>query len=200
MGESEPQEMLSERGPVVVPQPDPALRRLLIIGLIGAAVALTLGIYANAHTPSSDLTITLGFSNTITMKVWLTTIALCFAVVQLLSALWMYGRLPLGSAPAWLGSVHRISGRIAFLLSLPVAYHCLYQLGFQHSSTRVLAPLDPRLPVLWSVHGEGADRPLPQPSRQRSSDRGRPRVRGARLHLDLQRRSGTSTTSGFPSP
>jgi Family of unknown function (DUF6529) len=56
----------------------------------------------------------------------------------LLSALWMYGRLPLGIAPARLGSLHRISGRLAFLLSLPVAYHCLYQLGFQHTSTRVL--------------------------------------------------------------
>ena len=50
----------------------------------------------------------------------------------------MYGRLPLGAAPSWLGTAHRISGRLAFLLSLPVAYHCLYQLGFQHSSTRVL--------------------------------------------------------------
>jgi len=128
----------SELGAGSIPRPDPALRRLLIIGLVGAAVALTLGIYANAHSPSSDLTITLGFTNTITMKVWLTTIVLCFAVIQLLSALWMYGRLPVGAAPSWLGSVHRISGRLAFLLSLPVAYHCLYQLGFQHSSTRVL--------------------------------------------------------------
>jgi hypothetical protein len=138
MGVSEPSEILSERGPGGVPEPDPALRRLLTAGLIGSVVALTLGIYSNAHSPSSDLTITLGFTNTITMKVWLTTIALCFAVVQLLSALWMYGRLPLGTAPSWLGSVHRISGRLAFLLSLPVAYHCLYQLGFQHSSARVL--------------------------------------------------------------
>jgi hypothetical protein len=138
MGASEPSEMLSDRGPGAVPQPDLAVRRLLIAGLMGAAVALTLGIYANAHNPSSDLTITLGFTNTITMKVWLATVALCFAVVQLLSALWMYGRLPLGAAPSWLGSVHRISGRLAFLVSLPVAYHCLYQLGFQHSSTRVL--------------------------------------------------------------
>jgi len=135
---AEPSEMLSDRGPGAVPQPDLAVRRLLIAGLMGAAVALTLGIYANAHNPSSDLTITLGFTNTITMKVWLATVALCFAVVQLLSALWMYGRLPLGAAPSWLGSVHRISGRLAFLVSLPVAYHCLYQLGFQHSSTRVL--------------------------------------------------------------
>jgi hypothetical protein len=135
---TEPSVTQSEPGSAAVPQPDPALKRLLIIGLVGAAIALTLGIYANAHTPSSDLVITLGFSNTITMKVWLTTIAVLFAAVQLFSALWMYGRLPLRAAPSWLGDVHRISGRLAFLISLPVAYHCLYQLGFQHSSARVL--------------------------------------------------------------
>ena len=129
---------LSESGAGSVRTPDPAVRRLLIIALVGAGVALTLGIYANAHSPASDLTITLGFTNTITMKVWLTTIVLCFAVIQLLSALWMYGRLPVGDAPSWLGDVHRISGRLAFLVSLPVAYQCLYQLGFQHSSARVL--------------------------------------------------------------
>lgn len=138
MGVSEPSEVLSDRVGGPEPQPDPALRRLLIAGLLGAGIALTLGIYGNAHSPASDLTITLGFTNTITMKVWLATIALVFAVVQLLSALWMYGRLPLGAAPAWLGGVHRVSGRLAFLLSLPVAYHCLYQLGFQHTSARVL--------------------------------------------------------------
>jgi hypothetical protein len=137
LGASEPSEILSESGRGAVPEPDPASRRLLTAGLIGSVVALTLGIYGNAHSPSSDLTITLGFTNTIVMKVWLTTIALCFAFVQLVSALWMYGRLPLGT-PSWLGSVHRISGRLAFLLTLPVAYACLYQLGFQHYSVRVL--------------------------------------------------------------
>ncbi len=138
MGVSEPPQTLPQGGPGAIPQPDPAFRRLVIIGLVGAAVALTLGIYANAHTPASDLVITLGFANTITMKVWLTTIALAFAAIQLFSALWMYGRLPLATAPGWLGNVHRISGRLAFLISLPVAYHCLYQLGWQHTSTRVL--------------------------------------------------------------
>jgi hypothetical protein len=44
----------------------------------------------------------------------------------------------LRAGPAWLGSLHRISGRVAFLVSLPVAYHCLYQLAFQDSTTRVL--------------------------------------------------------------
>src|SRR5438105_5569678 len=90
-----------------MPQQDPAARRLLAVGLIGATVALTLGIYGSAHSPASDLSITLGFTNTITMKVWLATIAVVFAAIQLVSALWIYGRLPLRAAPQWLGSAHR---------------------------------------------------------------------------------------------
>jgi hypothetical protein len=113
--------------------------RLLLAGALGGLVALTLGIYSNVHDPASDLGITLGFGSTISMKVWLATAVVAFAAVQLLSALWLYGRLPLGAAPTWLGDVHRISGRIAFVISLPVAYHCLYQLGFQDTDTRVLA-------------------------------------------------------------
>ena len=112
---------------------------LLAAGLAGALVALTLGIYSTVHEPASDLAITLGFQDTITMKVWLASVAVLFALFQVLSALWMYGRLPLRRAPGWLGDAHRISGRLAFLLSLPVAYHCLYQLAFQSTTTRVLA-------------------------------------------------------------
>jgi Family of unknown function (DUF6529) len=121
------------------PARDPAARGLLIAAGLGAAVALTLGIYGGVHDPANDLAVTLGFSATISMKVWLATVALVFAFAQLLTALWMYGRLPLGAAPKSLGSVHRISGRLAFLISLPVAYHCLYQLGFQDTDARVLA-------------------------------------------------------------
>ncbi len=113
--------------------------RLLVAGLLGALVALTLGLYGNVHDPATDLSITLGFADTITMKVWLATAAVLLALAQLGSALWMYGRLPIGDAPAWLGTAHRITGRLAFLLSLPVAYHCLYQLAFQHATARVLA-------------------------------------------------------------
>ncbi len=113
--------------------------RLLLAGGVGALVALSLGIYGNVHDPAADLSITLGFEDTITMKVWLASLAVLFAFVQVGSALWMFGKLPLGDGPAWLGSLHRISGRLAFLLSLPVAYHCLYQLAFQDTTTRVLA-------------------------------------------------------------
>jgi hypothetical protein len=123
---------------VEVPERDPAAARLLAAGAAGAAVALALGLYSTIHDPANDLAITLGFQTTISMKVWLATGAVLFAVVQLLSALWIYGKLPIGKAPAGLGHVHRISGRLAFLLSLPVAYHCLYMLGFQDGTTRAL--------------------------------------------------------------
>src|SRR5687768_3108489 len=112
---------------------------LLAAGAMGAAVAIALGLYGRVHEPQSDLAITLGFADTITMKVWLTTIALLFALFQIFSALWMYGRLPFASRPGWLTNAHRISGRLAFLITLPVAYHCLYQLAFQTTTTRVLA-------------------------------------------------------------
>ena len=112
--------------------------RLLLAGTVGALVALSLGLYGSIHDPASDLSITLGFESTMTMKVWLGTLAFLFALVQVASALWLYGRLPVAGAPPWLGPLHRISGRLAFLLSLPVAYHCLYQLAFQDSTGRVL--------------------------------------------------------------
>ena len=111
---------------------------LLAAGAAGGLVALTLGLYGSVHDPATDLAITLGFSDTITMKVWLSTVAVLFALIQLFTALWMYGKLPLSNRPSWLGNAHRISGRLAFLFSLPVAYHCLYQLAFQSTTTRVL--------------------------------------------------------------
>jgi Family of unknown function (DUF6529) len=115
---------------------DPA-PRLLAVAALGAAVAVALGVYGRVHDPSQELVFTLFFSSTISMKVWLGSAAVAFAVVQVLSALWVYGKLP-GRVPAWAGTVHRISGRLAFIASLPVAYHCLWSLGFQDTDTRVL--------------------------------------------------------------
>ena len=36
------------------------------------------------------------------------------------------------------GRIHRWSGRIALLFTLPVAFHCIFILGFQTYNTRVL--------------------------------------------------------------
>ena len=77
------------------PEPATGSGRLLVAGAVGAAVALALGIYANAHSPASDLSITLGFTDTITMKVWLATFASLFAFVAA-----AVGTVDLWAAPA----------------------------------------------------------------------------------------------------
>jgi hypothetical protein len=61
-----------------------------------------------------------------------------FAIVQGLTALWMYGKLG-GAAPGWAGPLRRTTGVIAFLLTLPVAFHCLWARGFQTTDARVVA-------------------------------------------------------------
>jgi hypothetical protein len=105
---------------------------------IGAAVAIALGAYGRVHTPTGIAVSVSGFSSPQTVKVWLATGAALFAVVQLVSAAAMYGKLPAITAPEWTGTLHRWSGRIAFLLSIPVAAHCLYALGLQTYDTRVV--------------------------------------------------------------
>lgn len=111
---------------------------LLVALVIGSAVAVALGVYGRAHTPTGIAVSVAGFSSPQTVKVWLACGALLFALFQVISALVMYGRLGSLRAPAWIGTAHRWSGRIAFLLSIPVAMHCLYALGFQAYDTRVL--------------------------------------------------------------
>ena len=57
----------------------------------------------------------------------------------MLTALRMFGRIHVPrTMPAWLPGAHRWSGTAAFLVTLPVAYHCLWSLGFQTTDTRVL--------------------------------------------------------------
>ena len=69
----------------------------------------------------------------------LTTVGVALALFQVVSAWWLYGRRPLsGPRPTWLGPAHRWSGTAAFVLTLPAAYHCLWALGFQDTTPRVL--------------------------------------------------------------
>jgi hypothetical protein len=112
---------------------------LAVALLAGAAVAVSLGVYAQAHTPAGRPLFTLGFSGTLPMKAWLTTIAAALLIVQLLTALWMWGRLPgAGAAPPWAAILHRWSGATAFILTLPVAFHCVWSIGFATDDSRVL--------------------------------------------------------------
>jgi hypothetical protein len=114
--------------------------KLLVPFLVGAAVAVAVGVYANEHDPTGQSILSNGlfFSSTLNMKAWLATIVLALVLFQLLSALRIYGKLGSSDPPAWLGRVHRFSGTVAFLVSVPVAYHCLWALGYQHTTTRVL--------------------------------------------------------------
>jgi len=114
----------------------PSVRWLLVVGSL---VAVATGVYAGVHEPAGRPFATLGFSGMLQMKAWLTTAAALLLVVQLLTALWMWGRLPgAGRAPAWAAPVHRTSGAVAFALTLPVALHCMWALGFSSGSPRVL--------------------------------------------------------------
>jgi Family of unknown function (DUF6529) len=107
--------------------------------LVGAAVAVSLGAYAKVHHPALRPVFTLGFSSVLPMKAWLTSAAALFLIVQLITALWMWGRLPgAGTVPAWITPVHRWSGTTAFIITLPVAFHCLWSLGFATTSLRVV--------------------------------------------------------------
>jgi Family of unknown function (DUF6529) len=105
---------------------------------VGGVVSVGLGLFGRLHEPTGIAVSITGFSGPLTVKVWLTTGAAALAFVQLLSALAMYGRLPGVTAGAWTDTLHRWSGRAAFLLTVPVAVHCLYALGFQGFDTRTM--------------------------------------------------------------
>jgi Family of unknown function (DUF6529) len=106
----------------------------------GGVVSLLLGVYGAQHQPTLRPITTFGFGSMFEMKVYLATVVGVLAVGQVVGALWLYGKLGI-RAPSWLGLAHRASGGLAILISLPVAYHCLWALGFQSgggTSTRVL--------------------------------------------------------------
>lgn len=106
----------------------------------GSVVSLLIGLYGTQHEPTFRSINTFGFGSMIQMKVWFAIAVGVLAVGQLIGALWIYGRLGI-AAPAWLGKAHRAGGTLAILLSLPVAFHCLWSLGFQSGdnvTTRVL--------------------------------------------------------------
>ena len=81
------------------------------------------------------------FSSTIAGKAWFATAAVVLALVQVTTAARIFGhlqgfvRLPHAAVKV----IHRWSGRLAFLCTLPVAFHCIFILGFRTTDTRVLA-------------------------------------------------------------
>jgi Family of unknown function (DUF6529) len=119
-------------------QPDPSARLLVVPALVGCLVALTLGLYGRLHPATGVAVDIVGFSSPATVKAWLATVAVVLALVQLGSSLVMYGKVRWITAPSWIGGLHRWSGRIAFIITVIVAVHCLYALGFESFNARVL--------------------------------------------------------------
>jgi Family of unknown function (DUF6529) len=122
-------------------QPGGAAAVLVAAG-IGSLVAVGLGVYGRLHEPTSVAVNVAGFSSGLAAKSWLASAAFLLAIVQLWSAAAMYGRLGRrwrqSGAPGWVAALHRWSGRAAVLVTVPVAVHCLYALGYQDSTPRVL--------------------------------------------------------------
>jgi Family of unknown function (DUF6529) len=117
------------------------LRRLLLVFplVIFAFVALTVGMLASRtiKQPYETPFFHLFFSDTLHMKVWLITIVLVLGVGQVLTASRIYGLLRFPPQGRFYNLMHRWSGRTAIGLSLPVAYHCIFLLGFGTYDTRV---------------------------------------------------------------
>jgi Family of unknown function (DUF6529) len=125
----------------VAAEPAPARRSaqwVLLPLAVGALVALTVGLIAKTQQDSSPSGyFELFFSDPIHLKAWFATVAGVLAFFQLFTAAWMYQRLPFERSPR-VNFVHRWTGRLAFLFTLPVAYHCVFKLGFQSGDDRVL--------------------------------------------------------------
>jgi Family of unknown function (DUF6529) len=120
--------------------PSAAVRLALAAGL-AAVVAAAIFAVGRAHTP--DYTMGLfGRSGVaaIRLKAELATGILVLAGAQVGLALWMYRRLPgAGAAPRPVPVLHRLGGATLFLLSLPVAAHCVLAYGVDLSGPRVVA-------------------------------------------------------------
>jgi len=105
-----------------------------------AAVSAAIYVVGISITPDYSGTALFGktATDTLPLKSDLASVVLGLAALQLLLALWIYGRVPgIGAAARRIGSVHRAIGILAILLTLPIAYHCMRAYGFQTFDSRI---------------------------------------------------------------
>jgi hypothetical protein len=108
--------------------------------VLGLAVAGGIYLFGTSHTADYSGTGLFGRTavDTLPLKSWLASAALAVALFQLTTALWMYRRIPRAPRPPrQIGLVHRLSGAAAVLITVPVAYHCMFAYGIQTFDTRV---------------------------------------------------------------
>jgi hypothetical protein len=113
---------------------------------VGAVVAVLVGVFGKVHDPTLQGTTSLWFRTVIDMKVVLATVVGVLAVLQIFGGLWIYGRLG-RPAPPWVGTAHRISGAVAVVLAVFVAYSCLWALGLESGTLKDGEPVGTRTVV-----------------------------------------------------
>jgi hypothetical protein len=104
-----------------------------------ALVSLTIGTLAR-HVAGGYPTppfFRLFFSDTLHLKAWLATGVVLLALFQLLTAARVFEVFHFQPSGRFWGRVHRLSGYLVIGLTLPVAYHCIFLLGFETTSLRV---------------------------------------------------------------
>ncbi|WP_441248281.1 DUF6529 family protein [Kitasatospora sp. McL0602] len=115
-----------------------ALRLTLAAAL---AAAVTVALFVTGRHQSPDYTAQLfGQSGAaaLRLKARLATAVLALALVQLVLALWMYGRLPgAGQPPRGVPMAHRIGGIVLFAVTIPIAVQCMCAYGAQTATTRI---------------------------------------------------------------
>ncbi|MEO3847980.1 DUF6529 family protein [Streptomyces sp. B8F3] len=132
--------MKPKSGPRSHRRPSPAHGVFLAIGaVLPVAAGVAIWLVGRHHTPEYTTSL-FGQQGdaAVTLKSRLGTALLSLAVVQVLLALWMYGRIPgIAAASRRVRIGHRVVGWGAFLLSVPIAYHCVRTYGVETLSSRV---------------------------------------------------------------
>ncbi|MFE2811857.1 DUF6529 family protein [Streptomyces nigra] len=107
--------------------------------LIPVAVGLGIWFVGRGVTPDPNSSLFgARYDEAMELKARLGSALLGLALVQLLLAAWMYGLLPGAKrAPRAVPRAHRVTGLLAFLLSVPIAYQCLSAYGIELTSPRV---------------------------------------------------------------
>ncbi len=96
-------------------------------------------VLASANSTYTDI-VTSVFSSTIAAKAWFASAAVVLAIIQVSTGARIFGKLEhvIRLSPGVVAPIHRWSGRLAILCVLPVAFHCIFILGFRTTDTRVL--------------------------------------------------------------
>ncbi len=106
----------------------------------GAAVAVALGGYSVVHEPTGRDFVLYGFASSASWKSALTLAVAVLLVAQAALGIKLAQLFGLGATSRlWLWDLRRLLATLAVGLSLPVAFHCVWVLGFRSDSPLITA-------------------------------------------------------------